>query len=265
MLRVSVLCLLVSVCLHPAVTEAASPKKGFAAVVRKDGVWRRKIIALNAKWFYSWGADKPEDLPAGIEFVPMQWGYYGNKDDKLVTHLAKVKAQQNVHTLLGYNEPDGKGQANLTVDKALEGWPYLVQTGLTLGSPAAIHADNAWMKSFMQQAEEKKYRVDFITVHWYGGANAQSFLEHLKRVYALYKRPIWVTEFCPADWSGQHPVTPQQTMDFMKVVVPAMDEMPYVQRYSWFSAAPDDKALGSGALFNKDGSLTDLGKLYASL
>jgi hypothetical protein len=74
-----------------------------------------------------------------------------------------------------------------------------------------------------------------------------------------------VTEFCPADWSGHHGVTPQQAMDFMKVALPTMDKLDYVQRYSWFSASPDSAALGASALFSKDGSLTDLGKLYASL
>ena len=38
-----------------------------------------------------------------------------------------------------------------------------------------------------------------------------------------------------------------------------------VPRHAWFSASPDDGALGASALFNKDGSLTDLGLLYASL
>lgn len=245
--------------------QAASPKKGFDVVVRKDGVWRREVTALHARWFYSWGGDEPTDMPKGVEFVPMDWGYYGNKDNQLVTWLAKVKAQPNVHALLGFNEPDGKDQANLSVDKALEGWPYLEGTGLTLGSPAAVHADGDWMKSFMQQAEQKKYRVDFITIHWYGGTNPQDFLGYLQRVHDLYHRPLWVTEFSPADWSGHHPVTPQQAMDFMKVALPAMDKLDYVQRYSWYSASSDDKALGAGALFNKDGSLTDLGKLYASL
>ena len=51
----------------------------------------------------------------------------------------------------------------------------------------------------------------------------------------------------------------------MRVVLPAMDKLDYVQRYAWYSASPDDAALGASALFQKDGSLTDLGRLYASL
>jgi hypothetical protein len=252
-----------------AQAQAPSPKKGFGVVVRPDGVWKKNVTALRVRWFYSWGGDEPADLPAGVKFVPMDWGYYGNKDDSLVKWLAKVKAQPGITTLLGFNEPDGKDQANLSVDRALEGWPYLEQTGLRLGSPAAVHPDGDWMKAFMAGAEAKHYRVDFITIHWYGGADPQGFLDMLARVHALYQRPLWVTEFAPADWntSPGHPNrwSPAQVAAFMRVVLPEMNRRTYVQRYAWFSASPDDAALGTSALLNKDGSLTDLGRLYAAL
>jgi len=250
-----------------APAHAAPPaglKKGFDTVVRPDGRWRTQVTALRAHWFYSWGAPGPADLPPGVQFVPMDWGYYGNKDDNLVKWLAEVKAQPNVHALLGFNEPDGKDQADLSVNGALEGWPYLMQTGLTLGSPA-VHADGDWMKAFMAGAEKKRLRVDFITIHWYGGADPRDFLGHLACVHALYHRPLWVTEFAPADWSGHRGITPKMAADFMRVALPGMNKLDYVQRYSWYSASPDAAALGAAALFNKDDSLTDLGRLYASL
>jgi hypothetical protein len=246
----------------------SSPKKGFGTVVRPDGGWKRNITRLHVRWFYSWGGDQPKDLPAGVEFVPMDWGYYGNADNNLVKWLGKVKGQPGVKYLLGFNEPDGKDQANLSVGKALEGWPYLEATGLTLGSPAAVHPDGDWMKAFMTGAEKKQYKVDFVTIHWYGGADAPGFLAMLARVHDLYQRPLWVTEFAPADWSAGpgHPNrwSPAQVAAFMRVVLPEMNRRPYVQRYAWYSAAPDDPALGPSALFAKDGSLTELGRLYAS-
>lgn len=270
LVRVGMLGLLVLACLGTG-TQAApvaaksSPKKGFCVVARPDGKWKQQVTALNAHWFYSWGGDKPAGVPANVEFVPMDWGYYGNKDNGHVKWLAKVKAQPGVKTLLTFNEPDGKQQANLPVDKALEAWPQEMGTGLTLGSPAGVFPDREWMTAFMNGVKEKKYRVDFITIHWYGGADPNGFLGMLQRVHELYHKPLWVTEFCPADWSGKRGVSPKQVADFMRVVLPEMNRRDYVQRYAWFSASPDDAALGAGALFAKDGSLTELGRLYASL
>jgi len=255
---------------HTAPTGAAqNRKKGFDTVVRANGNWRRQVVALRAKWFYSWGGDEPKDMPRGVEFVPMDWGYYGDKGGSLTKWLADVKAQPNIHALLGFNEPDGKDQANLGVDGALEGWPHLMATGLPLGSPAAVHADGGWMKAFMQGAEQKKYRVDFVTIHWYGGNDPQGFLNYLAFVHDLYHRPLWITEFAPADWGAgpgrPNRYTPAQMADFMRAVLPEMNRRTYVQRYAWYSAGPKDAALGPAALFNDAGSLTDLGRLYASL
>lgn len=39
----------------------------------------------------------------------------------------------------------------------------------------------------------------FVCVHWYGGANAQSFINYVKKVHELFNKPIWITEFAPAD------------------------------------------------------------------
>ena len=243
-------------------------KKGFAIVTNKDGKWLPYVKALNVHWFYSWGGDKPAGTPKNIEFVPMAWGYYGNKDDSEVKWLSKMQGQPGVAHFLGFNEPDGKGQANLSVESALDGWQYLNQLRVPIGSPAAEHADGAWMQKFMSGIEQKKYRVDFVTVHWYGGANPSEFLGHLAHVHELYHRPLWITEFCPGDWSAgpDHPnrYTPQQIAEFMKKVLPAMNKLDYVQRYSWYSAGVDEYALGTGALFNKDGSLTELGHIYAA-
>lgn len=252
---------------HPA-AAAPNDKKGLGISLR-DAQWQAKVIAVHAHWFYTWGGNEPSNMPPGVTFVPMDWGYYGNKNNSLVEWLAKVKAQPGVHDLLGFNEPDGKKQANLTVQAALEGWPYLMQTDLPLGSPAAVHPDGPWMQQFMQQADALHYRVDFVTIHWYGGNDPKGFLGMLQRVHHLYHRPLWVTEFAVADWHAGpgHPnqFTPAQIASFVKIVLPAMNKMPYVQRYAWFSAAPSDAHLGTSALFNDNETLTALGKLYASL
>lgn len=261
--------LLSLVCLWTPAQAASSAKKGFATVAARDPQWKRKITSLHVHWLYTWGLDKPPGLPQDVEFVPMDWGYWGNKDGGVTKALAKAKTQPGVRSLLGFNEPDSTTQANLSVEGALEAWPLLMQTGLTLGSPAPVHVEDDWMRRFMQGMVTKKYRVDFICIHWYGGNDPSGFLGYLAHIHDLYHRPLWVTEFCPADWSAgkDHPnhYTPQQMADFMRAVVPELNKRGYVQRYAWYSAATNDPALGPATLFNNDGSLTDLGRLYAAL
>jgi hypothetical protein len=235
-----------------------SPKKGLAG-------WPSEVGNIHPSWFYTWGGDEPAGTPANVEFVPMAWGYYGNPGNSFVNWLNWVKAQPGVHNLLGFNEPDSPSQANLSVAAALDGWQYLVGTGLPLGSPAAVHADNQWMRDFMAGAAQRGYRVDYVTIHWYGGNDPNGFLGYVDYIHNLYNKPVWITEFAPADWSGQHGISPQQAYDFMRQVVPELNRRWYVQRYSWFSAGTGDAFLGQSALFNNDGSLTALGRLYARM
>lgn len=62
----------------------------------------------------------------------------------------------------------------MTVEEALADWPKLMALNLKLGSPVCVHADGDRMKAFMAKVEENGYRVDFVCVHWYGGANPES-------------------------------------------------------------------------------------------
>ena len=234
-----------------------SYKKGLAGYTNEIG-------NIHPSWFYTWGGDEPANVPASVEFVPMAWGYYGNANNNFSNWLNNyVKKQPGVKSILGFNEPDSNSQANLSVAQALDGWQYMQSTGLPLGSPAAVHADDQWMRDFMAGAAAKNYRVDYVTIHWYGGNDPNGFINYVDYIHNLYNKPVWVTEFAPADWSGQHGISTQQAYDFMHQVLPALNQRSYVQRYSWFSADVNDAALGQAALYNHDGSLTPLGQLYS--
>ena len=165
----------------------------------------------------------------------MEWGYYGNANNGSVNWLNRVKGQTGVTTVLGYNEPDSTTQANLSVAAALDGWQYMAALGIHVGSPACVHADDAWMQQFMAGAAQKGYRVDYVCVHWYGGTDAQGFLGYLSYLHTLYNKPLWITEFAPADWSGNRGISPQQEADFMRQVIPALNTTWYVQRYAWYT------------------------------
>jgi hypothetical protein len=254
----------------PAPRVSPAMKKGVGIATNKDG-YAEKLAALKVTWTYSWGANIPNNLPAGVEFVPMVWGLRGNeKQDSYYKHLTELRLAGKFNTLLGFNEPDGKDQANLPVEDALAMWPKLMSVGVRLGSPAGVHPDVPWMTDFMKAAKKDKLRVDFITVHWYGNAGDSSgFLSYLARIHSLYNKPIWITEFCPADWNAgpnhKNVNTARQVEQFMRAVVPMLKRTPWIERFAWFPANPDSPRMGTSALFNADGSLTDLGKLYSEL
>jgi hypothetical protein len=245
-------------------SHPVSHKKG-ACFTTNDKTWSSKVLALNVYWHYSWGVDANIAEPDSVRFVPMIWGKWSlEKNLQKVDSMAKAG---KVKHLLGFNEPDGKEQANLTVEESLTYWPQLMNSKIPLGSPACIHADNDWMKGFMAKVAEKGYRVDFICVHWYGGANAQSLIDYLKSIHDLYNRPIWLTEFAPADWSTSSPaaskVTKALALNFMQQILPALEKLDYVERYSWYSSSQENAALGNSALFDNAGKLTPLGVYYS--
>ncbi|MBK1831931.1 hypothetical protein JIN77_14440 [Verrucomicrobiaceae bacterium R5-34] len=240
-----------------------SPKKGLAIAVKNNG-WAEKVRKLNCKWFYSWGAKIPNGIPAGVDFKPMIWGYWGDKAGLAKTGQ-KIK-EAGIKELLGFNEPDGKHQANMSVEKALRIWPLLMETGLRLGSPACVHPDNDWMKAFMAGVKKKGLRVDFVTVHSYGGPHANQLEKRLHKIQKMYNKPLWITEFAVGDWDAKTPKAnkhhPDKVLKFMETILPKLDRMDFVERYAWFPAGQKSAPLGTSALYDGKGNLTRLGKAY---
>lgn len=241
-------------------------KKG-AAFTTKGTKWSFRVSDLKAHWHYSWGSTLSEYEPDNVDFVPMIWGRTGIDAEK-VAELKALKEAGKIRYLLGFNEPDGADQANMTVAEAVELWPMLEQVGLPLGSPGAVNPLGDWMKEFMQEANQKGLRVDFVCVHSYQGTSVQGFFSRLEEIYNLYGKPIWITEFAVADWDATTPeenrYSPDAVLSFMQSVLPQLEDLPYVQRYAWFSFGQDSPAGTSSALFDAAGDLTPLGEFYTN-
>lgn len=241
-------------------------KKGLGIATRNSG-WEKRLTDLRCKWFYSWSTDTDKGIPEGIDFIPMVFGKWGIAEP--TAKAAAFAKKTGVGEILGFNEPDQKEQANISVEKALDAWPLLMKTGLRIGSPACVHPDKEWMKEFMAGVEERKLRVDFVCMHSYTGPNAKGFVERIEAVHSLFKRPIWITEFAVGDWEATSPETnrhrPERILKFMEELLPMLEAMDIVERYAWFPAGQDNKALGTSALFDKDGKLTPLGECYAKV
>jgi hypothetical protein len=140
---------------------------------------------------------------------------------------------------------------------------------LRLGSPGCVHPDKEWMRAFMKGVAEKSLRVDFVTVHNYGGLNVDGLMNRLEAVHKEFQRPLWITEFGVGDWEAKtradNRYQPAEIIKFMEQALPRLDQCEFVERYAWFPAKPDNAALGPCALFNVDGSLTPVGQAYRSV
>jgi hypothetical protein len=254
-------------------------KKGAAFTLRDEGLkgsWIEnipKVVALDPYWNYGWGLEIIDQQPDSIEFVPMIWG--GRNPDlvqqKLTRNLLPHIESGKVKRLLGFNEPDKAEQSNMNTTIALENWPLLESTGLPLASPSCAQPTGEWMQEFMSIAEERCHRLDWIGVHWYGGANIDAFKRAMQNIYVTYgsRRPLLITEFAPADWTANTPAenkwSQADVLGFMKQALPWLEETDWISGYAWFSFETSSAAGTSSALFDEQGVLTACGRFYASV
>lgn len=251
------LALLVAVLACPPVGAVAASKKG-VSVNTVPGV-DQALRDVRAGWFYNWAADlQGVGKPDGTEFVPMIWGSGAVNPEQL------AKAKSLGTTLLGFNEPDMAGQANLTVERALDLWPQLQGTGMRLGAPAvAFGGDQAggWLDRFMSGASARGLRVDFIPLHWYGSDFSAAAVDHLRgylqAVHNRYGKPIWLTEYALIDFTQSTPRYPSQDQQvaFVKNSAAMLQSLPFVERYAWFTLSTTTAPTGlyNGTTANASG------------
>ncbi len=218
-----------------------SGKKGWAGAVEP---------LVDPLWSYDWDNSTASSLDN--EYVPMRhdanWNSYANINNKT----------KSTHAL-GFNEPDQANQANMTVAQAIAAWPNLLASGLRLGSPSPSDAGVGltWLYSFIAQADALNYRVDFVPVHFYkGGWTAAQFTNWCHDIYVNTGRPVWVTEFNNgANWTCCEPTLASQAT-IINSFINALDNAPYVERYSIYNWVGTNRAMVTG------GALTPAGQVY---
>jgi RNA polymerase sigma factor (sigma-70 family) len=246
----------------PAPVAPASTKKG-VSTWQFDGI-AGALDDVGAGWYYTWSAsNETMPGPADVEFVPMIWGAAN------VTDATLAQASAEGPTLLGFNEPDMAGQANMSVEDALAAWPRLESTGQRLGSPAVAYGGDVaggWLDRFMTGAEQQGRRVDFITLHWYGSdfsaASVDHFLGYVDAVHERYGLPIWVTEYGLMNFGGS-PAYPTgaQAATFIAGSTAGMEQRAFVERYAWFGLPAVGDSVGFG-LYTDASTPTEAGVAY---
>jgi putative glycosyl hydrolase len=243
-------------------SRATSGKKG-AALWRTPGI-SSALRDSGASWFYNWSNQRDGVSAPGVEFVPMIWG----AGSVTAGNLAAAKADGRA--LLGFNEPDLAEQSNLSVDQALSLWPQLQDTGLRLGSPAVAQggADpDGWLDRFLSGAGQRGYRVDFITLHWYGSdfrpdAATDQLRSYVTAVWNRYHKPIWITEYSLMNFGGGARLpSPSVQAEFVQKSTAMLEGLPFVERYAWF-AFPTSRDGSDGTGLYRNGTATVPGRAY---
>jgi RNA polymerase sigma factor (sigma-70 family) len=262
---------------HPSASPSRRPSPAAAApavparTVKKGvSAWAfsgasQALRDSGATWYYTWSTQHTGiATPSGVGFVPMIWG----AGSVTATALAQAKAAGPY--LLGFNEPDMGAQANMSVDQALSLWPKLMAAGRVLGSPAvATGGDRAggWLDRFMSGAAARGYRVDFITLHWYGGdfvtdRAVSQLRSYLQAVYDRYHKSIWLTEYALIDFSSgaaRYPTQNQQAA-FLSASAKMFRGLTYLQRYAWFALPATDTS--PTGLFSSGPRVTVVGRAF---
>ena len=238
-------------------SQAQETKKGVAGHVQD-------ATKVGAVWAYDWGSGMPS-MPAGVEYVPMAWGWWGASLTDDVNWVASLKSK-GAKTLLAFNEPDHTDQSNLSVADALTGYSHMSQgcnsSGLALISPACADDNSSWMQQFMSAMTSSGYRCDGVAVHCYL-RDPHSFLSYVDGIYNKFGKPLWITEFAPTDWASPTAVTETEVINYIKIVIPGLESRSSVKRFSWYcGTSPGPNCLESAALFASDNSPTEVGKYY---
>ena len=230
-------------------------------VAKKGWAGNNDIFPTNIEthWKYEW--EPTGSSRSNWEFLPMISG--GGQDREFRWEEVRVRGGQT--HFLGFNEPNVPNQGDLTVDEAIALWPKAQQLGLRLGSPAPTDnaAGLAWLAEFMQKADARGYRVDYICLHNYGQNNANGLRNWLNNVQDDYGLPVWLTEF-QRDVDNSNP-TAAQHETFLRDSVAMLEELDYLERYAYYNFNTETPSNSNASLFNGNMSVNSKGIFYRDL
>ena len=214
---------------------------------------------LNVSWYYNWTPEPNCPKDENVAFIPMIWSEKYLVDNNSEKYLVPLIGS-DYEALLGYNEPNWLGQAEMTVDEALQYWPMLEETGLRLGSPATTGRSGLdWTIEFIKGAKSRGYRIDFLALHWYGDCSSTEGLKDFLDYYDAFGMPMWLTE-----WSCYKQDMATNT-SFLKKIMPVLESYEKMERYAWYSNRTTSESYAGAALFDSTGKPTPAGEIYINL
>ncbi|KAK4053983.1 hypothetical protein OIO90_003628 [Microbotryomycetes sp. JL221] len=218
---------------------------------------------LKLSWGYNWDKS-PQNLAEGVEFVPMLRLKSWDENASGWQENVRKSIAKGATAILGFNEPDLAEQAHMTIEQAVKVWREEIEPigkefpDVKLISPAVTNGGAPmgvrWLKSFVDACAG--CRIDGVALHWYDSAsNTAYFFKHFEEAYKELQKPLWITEFMGLG-------SPDEQADFLRTVVPWLEQQQFVERYAAFACFSDNPIAN---FIDKDGKANALGKLYSEL
>jgi hypothetical protein len=228
-----------------------------------DDSYLPNFVTEKVSHVYTWGPTFPPNAPGlGLTPMIMLWG------EKQVDQFKQLAVQGYAEYALGPNEPNEKGQSNLTPGQAAALWKTYIQPlkdkGYKLLSPATSSNPNGlkWMQNFMQECEGCTF--DGMCVHWYD-TTIDKFINYINLWHNTFGLPIWVTEFACQNMNGGPQCSDEYIDQFMSTVTTYMNNADWVANYFAFGLMTDVQSTGVNSadqLMNDNGQPNALGSQY---
>jgi autotransporter-associated beta strand protein len=252
------------------------PKKGIA------GSSRAFQLTFESNWTYGWWYTSDPNVP-GVNYFPMDpdsWYRNSTVANNLWSFQPGWRVKGYSLHILGYNEPDQVGQANLDATNGAIYYMNDQNLDLPMVGPAAANVNGTWNQIFFGYITNWGCRMDYLPAHEYPGnsssASSSIWISPMQTAYNTYGIPMWMTEFSVVDWSGTGSWSEEDNYNALAEFLWRAESVSWLRKYSLFVFTADTNnpmavnpwtrttpAPRSNA-FDTNGNLTPFGELYAA-
>lgn len=201
-----------------------------------------------------------------MEWYPQYWGPGKQGDFESQVAAGVIKPGM---TILGYNEPDQAGQANLSVEDGINSYlaqitPYAAQ-GYRLATPACTSDDNGfnWISGFINGCAGR-CGFSVLQTHYYG-TNSDAFIAYIQKLHDTFGLPIIVSEYAAETFGNGPDIDAGSTAGYVGATQAWLKSQSFIDSYFYFG--PETTAAMGGVslnnqMINDDGSINALGYQY---
>ncbi|TIB17967.1 hypothetical protein E3P92_00926 [Wallemia ichthyophaga] len=219
----------------------------------------------NIGWYYTW-SPWPVDSAGDLDFYPQLWG---QKQVSTWNQQKSKFAEWGTTHILGFNEPNEVGQANMNPADAASLWNQEIaqyQGQYTLISPACTSrvGDSAsgsdgikWLQEFQQNGAS----FDAVAVHIYD-TDYESVISTLQKFHDTFQLPVYLTEYACQNFAGGAQCSESEVWQMMEKTSSWMDEQEWMHGYSWFGVMENMQGVNQLNQLLSNDSPTELGSYY---